>query len=431
MKKPLILFYPNLPKLSKNEMEVLDLLIDAGKLIVPIYLEQEKYAESQINKAELERAAKNNPAIFDPYTVVEKIEGKIVATPYHIKYAKLLKPIAKKLIEASKLTTNKEFGNALKIQAEALLNGTYDQATINWLKTKQYILDISILPLKPSDNRMPFSKASYQAWVGVVDVEGTKRFHTYKDVTLSSMRHGVLPENRIDNPEKIKGKVLDIVILSGFMARTKFAGVHLPTDVAIVEKYGSEITLFNQANDLKVKEQIIPVFDKIFSPEFKEGFSFEDLRRGYLRAVALHELAHSYLYYKNASQKLQDLFPIIDELAATALGLRLSGSLLLIDRITEKQLESMIVAYLCRSFYYTLNANTSQHPLRNYAVGGNILINFMFQHGAIKKSEKYVVLNFMKIFVCLHDLSDMLEKILSSETRKDAEKFIVKYGKLN
>src|SRR3989344_5550694 len=117
MKKPLILFYPNLPLLSKNELEVLDILIEAGKLIAPIYLEQEKQAEHQINKAELEKAAKKDPTVLSPYTVVEKINGKIVVTPYHIKYAALLKPAADKLLEAAKLTKNKEFGKALEIQA--------------------------------------------------------------------------------------------------------------------------------------------------------------------------------------------------------------------------------------------------------------------------------------------------------------------------
>ena len=123
MKKPLILFYPNLPLLSKNELEVLDILIEAGKLIAPIYLEQEKQAIHQINKAELEKAAKKDPTILSPYTLVEKISGKLIVTPYHIKYAQLLKPVSDKLLEASRITKNSEFGRALKMQAKALCMG--------------------------------------------------------------------------------------------------------------------------------------------------------------------------------------------------------------------------------------------------------------------------------------------------------------------
>src|SRR3989338_2736409 len=116
MSNPLILFNPKLPKLSKSEKAVLDLLVEAGKLIAPIYLEQEKQA-AKVNKERMEKAAKKDPEILSPYTVVEKVGGKLVATPYHIKYAKLLKPIAQKLEEAAKVSDNKQFAHALKIQA--------------------------------------------------------------------------------------------------------------------------------------------------------------------------------------------------------------------------------------------------------------------------------------------------------------------------
>jgi len=210
------------------------------------------------------------------------------------------------------------------------------------------------------------------------------------------------------------------------MARTKFVGVNLPIDIDIVEKYGAQVTLFNQPNDLRVEEQILPTFNKIFSEGFKGGFSEEDLRRGYLRSVALHELAHSYLYYKKSAKNLQELFPSIYELAATILGLRLGGSLLLKDRITEKQLESMIVAFICRSFYLA-ERNKDTNPLINYALGGIIFINFMLESGALKKSNNLAFVNFTKIFVSLHDLSYVLENLLAYGTKVDAEVFMKKY----
>lgn len=429
MKKPLILFYPkNLPLLSKNELEVLDLLIDAGKLITPIYLEQEKQAEYQINKGELKKAAKKDPAILSPYTVVEKINGKIVATPYHIKYAELLKPVAEKLWKAGGLTKNGEFGKTLKMQAKALIEGSYEEEIISWLKIKKpYILDTYIGPIEHFGGQLSFGKAAYQAWVGVLDKEGTDRLNNYKSITLSTRRRSLFPNEIIEDQENVKARVLDVVLFSGYMARVKFVGLHLPVDISIVEKYGSELILFNQPNDLRVKEQILPTFHKIFAKGFKEGYTKEDLTRGYLRAVALHEVAHSYLYYRNASKNLQDLFPVIDELAATILGLRLAGTLLLKDRITEKMLESMIVTFLCRSFYHK-GSNSSSNPMHNYALGGNIFINFMLEHGALKMSGGQVVPNFMKIFVSLHELSDSLEYILAKGTYKEAQNFIKKYS---
>lgn len=420
----LIQFNPKLPRLSKSEKAVLKLLVEAGKLIAPIYLEQEKQLKDEISEKEIQEASKKDPAVLSPYTVVEKIDGKIVATPYHIKYANLLKPIAEKLNKAASITDSKEFGRVLKVQAKALLNGTYEQAIAAWLKIKPYILDISIGPLHHFDDQLPFAKASYHAWIGVVEQEGTERLNNYKSVTLSARREALVPKERIE-PAKIKAKVLDVVLFSGIMAKTKFVGLNLPMDVNIVEKYGSEVTLFNQPNDSRLKEQILPTFNKIFSKGFRQGFSKEDLRRGYLRTVALHELAHSYLYYKNALNNLQNLFPVIYELAATILGLRLAGTLLLKDRITNKQLESMIVAFVSRSFYLREKGRGSKFMI-NYALGNTIFTNFMLASGAIKQLD-HLLVNFTKVFVSLHDLSSVLENLLSHGTKKDAELFIQKY----
>lgn len=425
----IIEFNPKLSKLSKNESQVLKLLVEAGKLIVPIYLEQEKQVKIEVSKKEIEQAAKKDPSILSPYTVIKKVGSELVVTPYHIKYADFLKPIAEILEKAAELTENKEFGKALKIQAKALLDGTYEQAIAAWLEIKPYILDISIGPLHHYDDQLLLAKASYHAWVGVVDQEGTDRLNNYKIITLSARRRALVPKERIDlDPDKIKAKVIDVVLYSGIMAKTKFVGLNLPMNVNIVEKYGAQVTLFNQPNDIRLEEQVLPSFNRIFSKQFREGFSLEDLRRGYLRTTALHELAHSYLYYRSATKNLQDLFQVIYELAATVLGLRLAGTLLLKDRITNKQLESMIVAFTSRSFYQ-MGRDTASKFMINYALGGTVFINFMLENGALKRSDSLISVNFTKVFVSLQELSYILENLLSYGTRKDAEEFIRKYTK--
>ncbi|MDP3733192.1 MAG: hypothetical protein Q8Q91_01495, partial [Candidatus Daviesbacteria bacterium] len=207
---PLLEFNPKLPKLSKSERKVLDLLVEAGKLIVPIYEEQLK--QTSFDKKEVEKAAKKNPQILSPFTLIEKINNKLVATSYHVKYAKLLKPVAEKLEQAAEISENKDFGKYLRLRAKALIIGSYELLVASRLEMKPYILDISIGPLHHYDDRLPFSKASYHAWVGVVEKEGTNRLYNYKSVTLSAIRKASLPRERIDlDSSRIKAKVLDVV----------------------------------------------------------------------------------------------------------------------------------------------------------------------------------------------------------------------------
>lgn len=429
--QPLIEFNPKLPKLSKSESQVLKLLIEAGKLIAPLYLEQEKQAQAGVSKEEIEKAGKKDPVFLSPYIVIEKIGGKLQATPYHVKYQAFLKPIANRLEEAAKITENKEFGKALKVQAKALLDGSYEEAIAVWLKLEPYTLDITIGPLNHFDNQLFFGKAAYQAWVGVLDTEGTERLNNYKSIVLKADRKALVPKERINNLDHVKAKTIDVILLSGLLAKTKVVGINLPMDdISLVEKYGSDITIFNQPNNLRLQEQILPIFNKIFSLPFKEGFTKEDLRRGYLRTVALHQLAHSFLYYRNSSQNLEDLYPAIYELAATILGLRMAGALLLKDRITDKQLESMMVTFICRSFYL-MQKRKNDTFMGNYALGSTVFVNFMIENGAMKSTGSTLVLNFTKMFVSLHELSLILEGLLSQGTRKDAEKFIKRYERLS
>lgn len=433
MDKLLIEFNPKLSKLSKNEREVLNLLSEAVRLIAPIYKLQENpvfpganFYPHDVSKEEIQKAAKTNPGILSHYTVVERIDGKLVATAYHIKYADLLRPIAEILNEASQICENKEFARFLKIQSKALVEGNYKEAMITLLKKQPYILDIFIGPMDHDDDQLFSTKASFQAWVGVMDKEGTERLNNYKSIILSA-RKVPIPTERVDNYDKVKAKVLDVVVFSGLLVKTKYVGVNLPSNISIVEKFGSEITLFNQPNDLRMKEQIMPTFKEVFSQQFRQGFDFEDLRRGNLRYIAMHELSHSYLYYRHAEENLQDLFMLIYELAATVLGFRMAGTLLLKDRINNKQLESMIVAFLCRSFYLAGQKQISK-PMADYALGGTIFINFLLETGALKELKGMAIPNFTKIFVALHDLCRILEQLLSSGTRQEAADFIKKYG---
>lgn len=436
MNKAVIKFNPKLPKLTKTQQQVLDLLIEAGELLAPIYIEQEKqllkdgnFYPKGVSPKELEKASKKDPAILSPYTVVEKVNGTIVAIPYHVKYAQYLKPVADKLDEAGKLTENKEFGKFLKLKAKALLDGNYHEPVEAWFKMKPYILDITIGPFEHNDDRLFFDKAPYQCWVGVIDPERTKLLTYYKNIVLSVRRNAILPDERFENFKDVRAKVDDVVLFSGHMARTKFVGINMPVNIDWVEKYGSAVTIFNQVNDLRIKEQILPSFNKIFAPIFKKQFSTEDLRTGSINYVALHEFAHNDLYYKNAAKNLGDLLSPIYELAATVLGLKMAGSLLLKDIITSKQLESMIIAFICRNFALSEKIKNDK-SWTNYALGGIIFNNFMKESGAVIQSKGLTVPNFMKIFVSIQELFTALEFLLSSGTRKNAEDFIKRYGSL-
>ena len=435
MDKPLVEFNPKINGLTVNQSKVLKLLVDAAKLIVPIYEQQENqrfpganFYPHGVTKKEIEEAALDNPEILSPYTIVEKKKGKLETIPYHEKYAKLLKGVAEKLLQAANITDNKEFSKRLELQANALVDGNYDEASLYWMSMKPYILDINIGPIERYDDRLFFIKTSYQAWVGVMDKKETERVFKYKDVILSARRKLTMPSEKIDYYEKVQVRVDDTLIFSGLMARTKFVGVNLPNDPNLMEKYGSEITISKQANEARFKDEVLPAFDKLFSPEFRRQFSEEDLKSGSLYLVVLHELAHTYLRYRNSERNLQDLFPIIDELAAYVMGIKVCGSLLLKDIMNQKQLESIIIAYLGRSYSLIRKGNDKDKSRMHYAIGGAIFVNYLLESGALKEAGGIHWPNFAKIYYSLDELATILERMLYQGTREDAEVLINRFG---
>src|SRR5690348_1601556 len=101
-------FSPKLPKMKKSEKATLDLLVEAAKALSPIFDAQKNFKQpganfypSGVSKKEIEKAAKSNPEILSPYSVVEKVKGKLIAVPYHEKYAKELTPVIKYILQAS------------------------------------------------------------------------------------------------------------------------------------------------------------------------------------------------------------------------------------------------------------------------------------------------------------------------------------------
>lgn len=421
----MILYNPGLPKLTKNEQMVLDILIEAAKLIDPLYQEVRFYPEG-VSKEEIELAAQNNSEILSPYTVVEKSEDGLTAVSYHDKYQKHLKPISNKLKEAAEVTDNEEFSKCLNFQAEALLDGRYDEATIMWMQMKPYILDINIGPVERYDDKLFFTKTSYQAWVGVMDIDQTQRMRKYSDLILSARRNALMPSEKVDYYDKVQVRVDDILIFAGLIAQTRFIGVNLPNDVKLMEEYGSEITMFNQTNEIRMETEIIPTFNKLFSKEFKEQFSLEDLEKGSSGFNMLHELAHVYLRYKNSEKNLKDMFPYIDELAAYVMGIKVCGSLFLKDIATQHELESIIVAFLSKCFYM-VNEESDVSARMHYTVGCGVFINYLQETGAIRQLGGISWPNFTKIFMAIDQLSEILERILSSGTREDAYSFINQY----
>ncbi len=428
-------FSVDLSDLSQTERQVIAKLKEAAELVSALYLQQEnrKYPGANFyphdaKKEEIEDAAIENPLILDPYTIVERNDkGKLVAVPYHVKYHALLLPIAEKLNEAAQLTENKEFAKRLEFQANALLDGAYEASDIFWLSMKPYKIDIVIGPIERYEDKLFFKKCAYQAWVGIMNGAATKDSLQLADHIYTARRKVLATSEKVDYLDKIQVRVDNVVIFSGLIARFMFTSTNLPNDADLVERYGSEITIFMPIMDHVFDTLRLPIFQSIFENEFQKGYPTDILRKASFNNTLLHEISHPLTRYRNAEERLGELFPIFDELLASTFGIKACGSLLLKDAMEQKEFEALMVMFICSAFanWQDYLKDTNIEP---YARGYAIAMNYFLAAGAIKESNGISWPNFTKLYVSVEELVTSIERIISIGNYDDAKRFVEKYG---
>jgi len=424
-------------ELSQKEKVLFKKLISAAELIAPLYLKQKNNKHPGANfypydatKEEIERAARKNPAILSSYTFVERDKaGKLIAIPYHLKFKKELKPISEFLEEAADLSEDKNFSLYLRSRAKSLLDDNYEKSEIIWLKTKPFKFSFIIGPIERYLDRLFFKKCAYQSWVGFLDEKKTKEAEKIKNAILTGRRK-ILSGSEKAEISKLGIQVDRTAIFSGLIADFMFTGTNLPNDVKLMEKYGSKLTIFESSLESKFKGDHLPIFKAVFDKKFQKSYSEEDLYKGSLRCILLHEISHSLIRYRDAEERLKDLFPVFDELYAYILGIKNCGILFLKGVMNQKELEAILIMHICRNFTWWLDS-IKNPDVKHYAIGAVIAQNFFLKEGAMREKGGISWPNFTKLFICINELSRLLEYYLAVGSYEEAKEFIGEYSSFN
>lgn len=427
-------FKVDIKELSAKEKLVLKKLIFAAELITPLYLKQRnsKYPGANFyphdaTKEEIEEAAKKNPEILNPYTFVERNkDGRLTAIPFHFKFKKELKPIAKLLVEAANLSINKHFSRYLKSRAISLLNGDYKKSEIIWLKTDPFKIGFVIGPIERYLDKLFFKKCAYESWIGILDEKETTDAERLKKMVLVS-RKKILPGSEKADVFNLSIRVDKTIVFSGFLADFMPTGTNLPNDVNLMEKYGSNLTIFETSLEEKFKNDHYLIFKAVFAKNFQKFYSQAELFLGSLHCIVLHEIMHSLIRYRDAEERLKELFPIFDELYAYILGINSCGTLLLKGAMSQKELEAILIMHICRNFTWWIDSMKNPDVI-HYTIGSAIAQNFFFKEGAIEKRGGISWPNFAKLCICLNELCHLLEYYIALGSYDDAKKFIKEYS---
>lgn len=285
-----------------------------------------------ITADEFEQWIAQNPADQKPfqslYTMIRRREGKLVAISYSEYYREFLMTAAARLREAAALTSNASLKNFLLKRADAFLSNDYEDSDIAWVEMDSPI-EVVIGPYEVYEDGLFNAKASFEAFVTVVDKPESEKLKVYID-HLADMERSLPIPDRHKNLKRSGSstiKVVQEIFTSGDARRgVQTAAFNLPNDEKIRQTKGSKNVLLKNVMQAKYSQSGEPIARRVLDPSQNALLSFD----AYFAHTLFHELSHALGpgIIQGPDGKMQDnriylknLYSTIEECKADVVGI--------------------------------------------------------------------------------------------------------------
>lgn len=368
---------------------------------------------------------------YNSHTLIRRNElGSLQTIPYHIAYEEKLVKIADLMNKAAGYADDKDLKKYLELRAEALLTDEYYKSDIAWMEMKDNIIDFIVGPIEDLDDRLYYTKTSYQSMILIKDKESSKDLEKYS--LLIPYLQKSLPVDAKYKTE-IPGKLSDIMVYdvincSGFWnAGGKKIAITLPIDGQVQLKVGSRKLQFKNVMGAK--------FDKILMPISKLLIAEDQLKhvtsKAFFENTMFYEVA-SALGIKNTingkgsvSDALKDQYNIIGESKNDILSLFFVTKLYEMGEMNGGDLMDNYVTFMANVF------RSVRFGISNDQGVANMIRFYYFEEmGAFsrdKKTGKYSI-NFEKMKEAMLKLSEEILVIQGDGNYEAAKKLINEKG---
>ena len=420
--------------LSDNEVKMLDLLFEAGKIMDDIYWTENfngdkdeflngiadpnarKYAEINygpwdqldnrrvfiqgyeakpegagfypIDMTKEEFEAWENPDKTSQYTLVRRDENGYLKTVwYHEAYATQIQKAAELLMNASELAADKEFAEYLKLRATALLTDDYYESDMAWMDVRNNNIDFVVGPIENYTDGLFGYKAAHESFILIKDKEWTEKLTRYV---------ALLPELQTKLPVEDKYKqekpgsdadlaAYDVIFYGGDCnMASKTIAINLPNDERVQLQKGTRKLQLKNAMKAKFDKIVVPISEVLVTPEARQNVKFD----AFFANVMFHEVAHG-LGIKNTldgsgtvRHALKEQYSAIEEAKADILGLFLVTKLSEMGEYDNTTLEDNYTTFMAGIFRSVRFGAASAHGKANM-----IEFNYLANEGAFNRDE--------------------------------------------
>lgn len=438
MKSKFYIEYPlETQRFTSEDLKVVGILKEAGLKIGELFERQIQHDDlpgasfypKDATKKELEEAAKQNPKILDPFTVVKRDDsGNLFAIPFHEEYKDECGFISSKLIEASNLVKNDSFKAFLISTAKDLLIGDYYDMERVWVGVENdSFLHLMIGPYGSYADRLFSLKKAYNFNLTYTATGSTYNPSNYVDV-IRNIQPPFGSRARQDvPPEKIKVRVDKVACIAGRNAGLPARATNYPEDVERIRAFGLKIVIYTDNIQKRDGGMLLPLFRAIFDKEFQKTFSDSFIMDNATRLVMVHEVTEGLFQYQGAWDRLKGMFNYVFELHSSIVGIKACGYQVIKGILSQKELEAILYTMLMRTFSdYFVRKKTPQ--VENYLAGYRVFYNYCLEHGAIVLVKDTILPNPSKMFLCADQLANVVMHLFSEGTEKEAKAFFDRYN---
>jgi hypothetical protein len=389
-----------------------------------------------LTREQIEKYVQQHPAekaaLYNPYTVVERQNGNLTATPYHERYKQFLVPMAADLRAAAALSPDAAFAKFLRLRADALLSDDYYQSDLAWLDLKDPKFDVIFAPYETYLDDLLGIKTSYGASVLVRNEDESRKLAVYQQYVPQIQ--DALPIDAAAKPSKhghlTPMEVMDAPFRAGDL-RHGYQAVadNLPNDPRIHQEKGTKKIFFKNFMDARVTYVILPVAKLLMQPAQAEKASAE----GYMASTLLHEISHELgpaFARRNGKQvdireAIGPAYSGLEEAKADVTGM--FGLAWLVDHgaLPKERLPEYYASYVA-GIFRTLRFGTGEAHGRAEMME----FNYLVEQRALSLANGRYVIDFARMPVALAQLCKELLQMEDTGDRQRAETWFTKYDKI-
>lgn len=295
-------------------------------------------------------------ALTSLYTFVSLKDGVFTHTWYHDRFRMQLQQVQNSLLAAAELSTEPTLTRYLRLRARDLLEDRYQESDFAWLDVRGPI-EFLIGPYEVYEDELMGYKASYEAFVNLVDFEYSKKLETIRAFRYEL--DAALPYH--NKFRSARGMNIPIVVVNQlFSAGETKAGVqtmafNLPNDEEVRRTKGFKLVLFRNVAQAKFEAVLLPIAKLVINPAQVDQVTFDAFFTHTLYHEVMHGLGPSFLRIdgKNIEirQLLKETYATNEEAKADVGALVGMESLVRTRKVlTEEQRQAQYVTFVASIF---------------------------------------------------------------------------------